>query len=177
MPAPASSAAPSPAAPASPFWTTHEPSAAFTPDGRNVAPSLHVEMEALRERVATAPEDTTALLRLARLKHDGHQTDEAIDYYRRYLALRPEARQAWLDLAQCYGEQARWADALEATRQMLDRFPDDPAALYNLGAIHANTGRPDEARAAWQRVTRQDRDPAMKTKAEAALQRLASMQP
>lgn len=162
---------------ASPFLATHEQGVAFTPDGENVAPSFHIEMEALKKRLETAPQDTTALIRLARLKQDGHQTEEAAAYYRRYLDARSDGRQAWLDLARCYAELARWQEALEATQTMLRRFPDDPAALYNLGAIYANTSRPDEARTTWQRVTRQERNPEMKAMAASALRRLDTIHP
>lgn len=156
---------------------THEPQVAFTPDGENVTPSFHVEMEALKEGLDVTPEDTTALIRMARLKQDGHQTEEAISYYKRYLDLRPEGRQAWLDLARGYGEMQRWPEALEATQAMLRHFPDDPAGLYNLGAIYANTSRTDKARTAWERVVNQDRDAEMKAKAEGALKRLSSTHP
>ena len=162
---------------ASPFLASHEQNTSFTPDGENVAPSFHVEQEALKERLNAAPQDTTALIQLARLKQDAHQTEEAVAYYRRYLDVRPEGRQAWLDLARCYGDLARWQEALEATQSLLRRFPDDPAAFYNLGAIYANTNRFDDARATWQRLTRQDRNPEMKAKAESALQRLGGMHP
>ncbi len=161
----------------SPFLTSHEPGAAFTPDADNVAPSFHVELEALRRNLDNSPQDTTLLLRLARLTQDGHQTEEAVGYYRRYLALHPQGRQAWLDLTQCLGALERWAEALETTQAMLGRFPDDPAGLYNLGAVYANTNRFGEAREAWQRVAAQTQDPAMKTLAEGALQRLAALHP
>ena len=155
----------------------HEPQVAFTPDGKNVTPSFHVEMEALKESLEETPADTTALLRMARLKQDGHQTEEAIAYYERYLDLRPEGRQAWLDLARSYGQMARWAEALTATQALLRHFPEDPAGLYNLGAIHANMGNSVEARTAWERVVGQDRDVEMRAMAEGALKRLSSMHP
>lgn len=161
----------------SPFLTTHEQSTAFTPDGENLAPSFHVEMEALRRTLDESPEDTTALIRMARLLHDGHKTEEAIPYYRRYLDLHPEGQQAWLDLARSYGERGQWTEALAATQDMLAHFPDHPSALYNLGAIYANTSRLDEARATWQRAAAQSQDPAMKAKVEAALKRLDTMHP
>lgn len=161
----------------SPFLTTHEQSTAFTPDGENLAPSFHVEMEALRRTLDESPQDTTALIRMARLLHDGHKTEEAITYYQRYLEQHPQGRQAWLDLARSYGELGQWDAALTATQNMLTHFPENPSALYNLGAIYANTSRPDEARTTWQRVAAQSKDPAMKTKAEAALKRLDTMHP
>jgi len=160
----------------SPFLTTHEQSTAFVPDGDNIAPSFHVEMEALKKRLAETPRDTTALIRLARLKQDGHQIEEAVTLYRRYLDLHPAGRQAWLDLTRCYGELERWPEALVATQSLLRQYPDDPSALYNLGAIYANTGRSGEARTTWERVAGQDGHPTMKTMAQEALRRLATMQ-
>lgn len=160
-----------------PFLAAHEQNLAFEPSAENIAPSFHVETEALRQQLEANPQDTTALLRMARLKQDGHREEEAVQYYRRYLALQPERRAAWLDLIQVYGALQRWDDAREAVAQMLDRFPDDPAALYNLGAIHANTGRFEEARATWQRVARQGADPAMQAMASQALGRLDTMRP
>lgn len=161
----------------SPFLTTHEQSTAFTPDGDNLAPSFHVEMEALRRTLDASPEDTTALIRMARLLHDGHKTEAAITYYQRYLDLHPQGQQAWLDLARSYGELEQWDAALTATQDMLTHFPDNAAALYNLGAIYANTSRLQDARTTWQRVAAQSQDPAMKTKAEVALKRLDTMHP
>ena len=186
-PEPAATTPPPAAAPArtgsptsfgrTPFLTTHEPAPAVAPDAANVAPSFHVEMEDLKRRLDAAPEDTAALLRLARLKQDGHQTDEAIAYYRRYLARAPDARQAWLDLAQSLGQLERWDEALEATEALLERFPNDPAGLYNLGAVHANAGRPAEARAVWERVAAQDGDATLRAMAASALQRLGPPHP
>jgi tetratricopeptide (TPR) repeat protein len=161
----------------SPFLSTHEQGTSFTPTGENLAPSYHVEVEALTRRLEEAPQDTTMLLRMARLKHDGHRTQEAITYYRRYLDLHPEGRQAWLDLTQCYGELQQWDDAETATEDMLRYFPDDSGALYNLGAIYANTGRTSEARATWEKVVARDADPEMKTLAENALKRLNPAHP
>ncbi|HMB92087.1 MAG TPA: tetratricopeptide repeat protein [Rhodothermales bacterium] len=161
----------------SPFLTTHEQSTAFTPDGENLAPSFHVEMEALRQRLDASPQDTTALIRMAQLLHDGHKTEEAITYYQRYLDLHPQGQQAWLDLARSYGELGQWEAALTATEDMLEQFPDNPAALYNLGAIYANTSRLADARTTWERVATQSKDSAMKTKAEVALKRLDTMHP
>jgi cytochrome c-type biogenesis protein CcmH/NrfG len=60
---------------------------------------------------------------------------------------------------------------------MLTHFPDNAAALYNLGAIYANTSRLQDARTTWQRVVAQSQDPTMKTKAEVALKRLDTMHP
>ena len=160
-----------------PFLPTHEQRAAFVPDGENLAPTFHAEMETLNQRLASAPNDTTALLRMARLKQDGHSTEEAVVYYQRYLELHPGTRSVWLDLAQNLGALQRWEAALAATEKMLIHFPDDPGGLYNLGAIHANQGRMKEAREVWERAAAQDEDTRIRSMAENALRRIGAGHP
>lgn len=161
----------------SPFLVAHEQGTAFVPSGDNLAPGFHVEMEAIRQRLDAAPQDTSLLLRMAHLKHDGHQLEEAVAYYERYVDLRPDGRAPWLDLARCLGELGRWDEALTATETLLERFPGDPAGLYNQGAIFANLGRLDEARTVWQDVSKQDANPEMQALAADALDRLDAMHP
>lgn len=160
-----------------PFLPTHEQRAAFVPDAENLAPTFHAEMETLKQRLAEAPKDTAALLRMARLKQDGHSTEEAVVYYQRYLDLHPETRSVWLDLAQNLGALKRWEEALVATEEMLMHFPDDPGGLYNLGAIHANKNRMKEAREVWERAAGQDADARIRSMAEHALRRIGAGHP
>ncbi|MEP0548955.1 MAG: tetratricopeptide repeat protein [Rhodothermales bacterium] len=122
------------------------------PSADNVDPSFHARLMALREQLTTTPDDTTALLQAARLEQDAHQLPAAAEHYERYLALRPQAHQVWLDLANVLAGDGRWDEAQRASESMLEHYPDDPSAMYNLGAIHANQGRPDEARRWWTSV-------------------------
>jgi predicted Zn-dependent protease len=145
---------------------------AFQPDRNNVDPSTHSQIETLRLRLAESPDDTTHLLQFARLLQDAHQPEEAARHYRHYLALRPNNRQAWLDLTQTYGERGRWDDALEAVDAMLARYPDDPSGLYNRGAILANTSRFEDARAVWTKVAGQIDDPGVAAMARQSLNKL-----
>jgi len=111
------------------------------------------------------------MLKLARLLQDGHQTEQAVIEYRRYLRLVPGSREGWLDLAKAYGVLRNWPDALSATDSLLVHFPDDPSGLYNRGAVLANLGRMAEAREMWRKVEQQDVDPQMKKMAELAISR------
>lgn len=149
--------------------------ASVQPSADNVDPAFHARLMTLRQRVESAPRDTSALLELARLQQDGHQFTEAAATYERVLALAPEHRQARLDLALVYAESGRWAEARAATDALLARDPDDPAARYNLGAIAANQGDYDTAREAWTAVTGQTRDPDLAQQAAASLQQLEAL--
>src|SRR5690606_30006753 len=75
------------------------------------------------------------------------------------------------DLANVYAGLARWEDARDVSERMLERFPDDPSAMYNLGAIAANQGDLDEARRWWTPV-RDGADGALAAQAEASLAQL-----
>ena len=49
-------------------------------------------------------------------------------------------------------EQGRAQDALAATRDLLDRFPDHPDPYHMLGVLLLKGGRPDQAAAALRRA-------------------------
>lgn len=131
------------------------------------------EMAVLEDRLATDPADPEALLRSAVLLQDAHQPAEAAERYRRLLAVDPRNRQAWLDLANVAAAAGDTAGALAATEGLLAAFPDDPEGLWNLGAIQANRGRTEEARAAWSRAASQTADPAIAERAAEALEQIA----
>ncbi len=146
----------------------------FTPSAMNVSRSATQQLDALRLRVVNAPEDTMHVIRLARMLRDAHQTDEAVPYFKHYLALRPANQQVWLDLAQSLASLEQWDRAQEATESMLEHYPENPSALYNLGAIYANQSRIDDARQIWADVATQTVDPTIAEMATSSLRRLQS---
>jgi Flp pilus assembly protein TadD len=131
-----------------------------------------VEIAALSAELETDSVDTGKLARLARLLHDGHQLEEAVVWYERYLAVDPTDRTIWLDLANCYAILERWEDARAVTLRHLERMPDDPQATYNLGAIYANRGQPELARQFWEQLARQSRDSSLVAMTTQSLARL-----
>ena len=143
--------------PASPGTPSRQPMltsapAAPPPSSENVDPTFHARLIALEKEAAAAPTDTAALLALARFQQDAHQLGAAAESYERLLAAAPDHRQAYLDLALVYAEEGRPDEARRVTRALLDRLPNDPAARYNLGALAANDGDYEAARAQWQAV-------------------------
>jgi len=147
------------------------------PSAQNVDPVVHARLMTLRRQVGEAPADTALLGELARMEHDAHQFDAAVASYERLIAAAPGSRQAYLDLAQSLVALGRWADARGAMERLLTRYPDDPAGLYNLGAILANQGDYAGARPYWRRVAGQAGDAEMARRAAeslAELERLAA---
>ena len=147
-----------------------------TPNKDNVSHGFRVRMARLENRIREEPEDTTALAEMAALLQDAHRPDSAAVLYERYVRLHPENRQAWLDLANNYGEVGKWQRAEEAMRRMLEHYPEDPAGMFNLGAIAANRGDMKAASEWWTRV-RQAPDPALSAMAADALARIDTGNP
>ncbi len=145
------------------------------PTAENVDPTFHARLMALTQEVEAAPRDTSKLIELARMHQDGHQLAEAAEVYRRVLDIVPGHRQSHLDLALCYSELGQWQDALATMEGMLEQFPDDPSALYNLGAIYANQGQYDEAEGIWRRVQAQTDDVHLASQAAASLSQLEAV--
>ncbi len=158
--------------PARPEAERLSPDRTLEPDASNVSSSTHTQLQSLRMRIIEAPDDTTHLVRLARLLQDAHKPEEAARNYKHYLALHPDNYQVWLDMTQSFGQARLWDEALIALNDMLDRYPDDPSALYNLGAVYANLGRNQEARQVWQRTIDQNKEAEVTLLARTSIQKL-----
>jgi len=142
------------------------------PSADNVDQSFMAQVHELEQYLQEHPADTTHLVRIARLYQDGHKPEKAIVYYKRYLDINGRSEQIWLDLASCYGATGDWKGAEEVTQKLLDFSPDNVSALYNMGAILANTGRQEQAAERWHRVLKLDTDPEVTKLARQSLQRL-----
>ena len=135
-------------------------------------PHGHLSIDALMKRVAEAPQDTALINHLAQLLHDDQRYEEAAAYYNRYLELSPKSVQGWLDLANVYAALKDWDKAIQATQSLLDFNPQNPSAMYNMGAIHANLSRTDEAIYWWTQVRDQEEDLALAVQASQSLDQL-----
>jgi len=148
-------------------------SAEPAPSSDNVSHSFRVRVAHLRERLETEPSDTLALGELADLLFDAHRMEEAVQLYEQYVAVRPLARQVWLDLATARADLGLLAEAESTLAHMLELYPDDPAATWNLGALAANQGRREEAAEWWHR-TMASSDSSLSRKAREALSSLVA---
>jgi len=148
----------------------------LAPSSENVADTYYHEIFVLEETLARTPSDTLAMLKLGRLFQDGHKLPEADKQYSDYLALNPNARQVWLDLAATRALDKRYPDAEAAIHSMLELYPGDASALYNLGAIAANSGDLERARTIWQELVDQSDDATITGMATRSLARLNTKQ-
>lgn len=147
------------------------------PAANNVSSDYLERVEQLRTYVESNPQDTTHLLRLARMYHDGHHPESAAFYYEKLLTLNPANRQVWLDLANCYAESMQWEKALETTEIMLKHFPGDGEALYNLGAVYANMGNRMKASEVWTNLLNRESRSDIHQLAELSLEKLKTGKP
>jgi cytochrome c-type biogenesis protein CcmH/NrfG len=145
------------------------------PPGRRpiaVPEAYRDQLSGLWSTLEQHPHDTGALLRMGRLMQDVGEPAEAAGYYERYLQLLPESKAVWLRLANTYGAASDWNRSADASFRMMERFPNDAAAMYSLGAALANQGRYDDARGWWEKVLLAD-DPVLMGRALRALEQLS----
>jgi serine/threonine-protein kinase len=74
------------------------------------------------------------------------QYDQAIAQFRTTLEMDPNFRTAHSSLMYAYLQQGKYAEALAAAQQMLDRWGRDPRTLWDRGYALAVAGNRDQAR-------------------------------
>ncbi|MBI4637404.1 MAG: tetratricopeptide repeat protein [Candidatus Rokubacteria bacterium] len=79
------------------------------------------------------------------LEGDPTQWEEAVDAYRRVLALDPTYAAAWNNLGLLYHRMGRYAEARSAYASALQQDPRCCEAAYNLGSLHEDCGEVEEA--------------------------------
>ena len=136
--------------PASPHPQTAAP--ADQPSASNVGDAVVKNIGDLKHIAAKDPGNAKVRFDLARLLQDGHNPAEAARYYAEGLVLDPRNNDARIDYSLCLFEQGKVQEALDQNRRVLKREGTNAKALYNVGAIHANTGHTDSAEFYWKRL-------------------------
>tara|TARA_Y100001935_G_scaffold193913_1_gene162010 strand:- start:25234 stop:25845 length:612 start_codon:yes stop_codon:yes gene_type:complete len=145
------------------------------PSSENVSQSYFDKVEQLESFLATHPDDTTHMIRLARLYQEGHQSVKASEWYEKYKAANPNNIQVLLDLANTYGESGNWDKALSVTNELLELDENNDKALYNKAAILANRNELDEAKQLWQQIMANSEDAHIRSLSQSALNKLKNM--
>ena len=83
------------------------------------------------------PDNTSALLLLAKLKQQQNQSDEARELYQRILQSDLANRDVYIVLGNIYMEDGNLDEAFRVFTRMAEQFPDDYIAYFFLGRIHA----------------------------------------
>lgn len=122
------------------------------PSRENVSQGVRETIAHLKSVVETDPSDVVSMIRLARMLHDAHNASEAAVYYERAISLDGRNDSLRVDYSLCLFEMGRVQEALQQNMVVYRRDHRNTQALYNLGAIHANTGRKDSAITYWNRL-------------------------
>jgi tetratricopeptide (TPR) repeat protein len=110
-----------------------------------VSPTLVQDIEQLRKIVDADSTNSGAILRLANLLHDGKFMDQAIIYYKKYLALNEKDPDARVDLGICYYERGDKDDAIAEMKKAITYAPKHQLAYFNLGIVNLSSGNLEEA--------------------------------
>jgi tetratricopeptide (TPR) repeat protein/predicted nucleic acid-binding Zn ribbon protein len=110
-----------------------------------ISPTLIQDIEQLRNKVQVDSTDSEAILRLANLLHDGKFTDQAIIYYKKYLALNKKDADARVDLGICYFESGDRDRAIAEMKEALTYAPNHQLAHFNLGIVNLASGNLEAA--------------------------------
>jgi len=85
------------------------------------------------------------------LKNQG-KLPEAVEQYRRAVAIWPGHHSAWYNLGNTLSRLKRYDEAVEAYKEALRIVPDDTATLHNLALTYRNMGEPEKAVEVFERI-------------------------
>jgi len=150
------------------------PQAAATPqitsvqaDNTQSRAALQQSVAPLLEAVNRNPADYDALVKLGDLYYDGREFPNAIQYYARALAIRPEDPDVRTDLGTAYWYTGNADKALAELETSLKYKPGHPQTLFNMGLIKW-LGKADAKGAveAWQELLKANPDYPQKQQVE-----------
>jgi tetratricopeptide (TPR) repeat protein len=151
-----------------------------TPSGEETFNSLQSNTEeksslaVMEDMWENHPGHGPVALELANLYLDNGQYQKAIEFYRKFLQIDTSAT-GWevrLDISRALSAMQRNQEAVAELQWILERHPDNAGALYNLGAIEANSGHYSLARKAWEQLIAKHPQDTLAQYASASLPKL-----
>ena len=129
----------------------------------------------LNEQLRREPKHTPILLRLAQIERSEGDLGAARKHVEQAAAADEQQVDVHLELGLVCWEMGDFAAAEEQNRAVLRIDPGQPDALYNLGAISANSGRVRQAREFWIEAVRTGRKRDSVDQSRRAVERLEAM--
>ena len=119
-----------------------------------VADDAHSEIAWMEQMWKEHPTHAPIALQLGNLYAAQGNHPAAVQYYREFLKLDTSATgwQVRLDVAKSLHAMGKPDAAKSELQWILQREPNHAGALYNMGALEANTGHPARAREYWDRL-------------------------
>lgn len=122
------------------------------PTGATVNQEVFKKLEVMKKLADAKPTDTLKIREYADFLSAAHKPDEAIRYYEKILSIDKKRKDIYLSITLDYYNLNKLDKAEEVTRRMLQIFPNDPMANYNIGAIEATKGNKEKAREIWNKL-------------------------
>lgn len=120
-------------------------SAAAAPAGSPME-QVRQQLDMLKKQIEQNPNDFDALVQLGNMYMDVSKFPQAIDYFKRALAVREEPS-VRTDLGICYKQSGQMQDARDAFRKVATEQPDQWQAVYNLAIVDGEMKDYTDARA------------------------------
>jgi tetratricopeptide (TPR) repeat protein len=139
-------------------------------------PEKRQRLEQLQQWVARDSNNFAAVLELANLYYDLGRFAEAVPLYRRYVAADPAAAEVRIDYASALFASGQEEAGIAELQRVLERFPDHPIALFNLGVFWAQQGKWEQARQMFERLIRLHPQLSLSERARQALRTIDSLQ-
>ncbi len=110
------------------------------------------EIKILEEDVASNPENSDQLLKLAHLLNDSGFPEKAIERYKSYLNMKPNEPDVIVDMGVCYYQISDYNSAIETMEGAIKIDPNHQIANFNLGIVNSAAGNHDEALEYWKKA-------------------------
>ncbi len=146
-----------------------------TQQDAQLSPQQKARLEALRERLARDPGNLQAVLELANMYYDLGRFSEAVPLYQQYLRADPGQAEVRIDYAYALFASGQQEAGIAELRRVLERFPDHPIALFNLGVLLAQQGKLEQARQSFEELIRLHPSLPLSQQAQRALRALDSL--
>jgi tetratricopeptide (TPR) repeat protein len=123
-----------------------------TPSSSIVNKDVIIKLKEMKILANALPIDTMKNREYADFLVAAHKPAEAVNYYYKILKIDNKRKDILLSLTQAYYIKNDLDSAENITRKILQIFPGDQQATYNLGAIEATKGNKDKAREIWNQL-------------------------
>jgi len=127
---------------------------AGAPAGEPAAPPVDMaRVKELTDKIKQNPKDFDSIVELGNINFDQKNYDDAINMYKKALAIRPDALMVRTDMGTAMFYLNRYDDAIATFQEVLKTDPNNAQALFNLGVAMLH-GKNDPKRALeyWQKL-------------------------
>lgn len=135
--------------------------------------SLDAALKPLLAQLQNSPNDPDLLNKIGNVYYDNHAYTEAVSYYQKYLALRPNDADVGTDMGTAIWYSGNPDGAIRQYETVLRNQPDYPNTLFNMGVVkwqgkHENRA----ALACWERLLKAHPDYPDRQKVEEMIRKV-----